>query len=56
MMAVVRVLYISEDLAAILVNWFGVEDGVNWGNNLGRSQDSSHVGSGTDIDFIFPSK
>ena len=51
MIAVVQDLYIPDPPAAILVNWFGVEDGVDWGTIWGVRPT---VGSGTNIDFIFP--
>ena len=48
---VVQDVYIADPPAAILVNWFGVEDGVDWGTIWGVRPT---VGSGTNIDFIFP--
>lgn len=53
MIAVVQDVYIADPPAAILVNWFGVEDGVDWGTIWGVRPT---VGSGTNIDFIFPNQ
>ena len=50
MIAVVQDVYIADPPAAILVNWFGVEDGVDWGTIWGVRPT---VGSGTNIDLSF---